>query len=114
MTQLSGCSEPSPQTGAIRLVNNSAYYVTSFYITPATAQSWGSNQLGGATIPPDSSYTVTGIPVGLYDLAANLSGYGEVCYYDAEVKGGYVGSWTLTYGRSVSRELKDRFEQSTE
>ena len=86
----------------------------SFYITPATAPSWGDNQLGGATISPGSSYTVTGIPVGTYDLAANLSGHGAVYHYGAEVKDGSAGSWLLSYGRGVSRGLEDRFEQSSE
>lgn len=109
-----GCGQPTANTGSIRLVNNSAYTITSFYITPTTASDWGANQLGNTLVAPDSSFTVTGIPAGLYDLAANLSGYGAVYHYDAEVKGGYIASWTLSFGRSVSKGPNDLLEQIQE
>lgn len=85
---LAGCAQTVETTGGIRLVNNSSYIITSFYITPITAETWGANQLGSNTVAPGNSYLVNKIPAGTYDLRAYLYGYGTIYHYNAVVEAG--------------------------
>jgi len=112
---LTSCSQTTQTTGAIRLVNNSSFPITGFYITPISAPTWGVNQLGSNTVYSGYSFTVQSIPAGFYDLAAYLYGYGAVYHYNAEVKAGYTATWTLSDPKSSSSKgLNETLEQIEE
>ena len=106
---LIGCTQTVITNGSIRLVNNSSYIITVFNITPTTATTWGSNQLGSSTLSPGNSFLVSDIPAGIYDLRAYLSGYGTIYHYDAAVEAGKTAAWVLSY-KGISKEQDEESE----
>jgi hypothetical protein len=54
--------------GEFMIVNRSNYTVYHLYLSPSRAARWGRDQLGRKVIRPGDSYTLYGIPCGLYDV----------------------------------------------
>ncbi|MBN2386646.1 MAG: hypothetical protein JXB85_06460 [Anaerolineales bacterium] len=60
---------PPPPTGAsLTIINNSGVDIWYLYVSPSTSSSWGDDQLGADIITAGSTYTLTGITEGNYDL----------------------------------------------
>ncbi len=81
-------------TGSVRVVNNYGYAITELYITPSSWSTWGVNQLS-APIPAGGSFTITGVPAGLIDLAAFTSDGAYVEQYGVALGAGETVTWTL-------------------
>jgi hypothetical protein len=60
---------PPPTTGAIRLLNQTSYSIHEVYVSPSSAETWGSNRTSGA-IPPSYSLTVSGLSPNYWDVEA--------------------------------------------
>lgn len=96
------------QTGSITINNTSTsgYTIYYLYISLTTSTTWGTDQLGTSTILQGSSFTITDIPVGTYDIKVSNS-TGSACQYalDEPVTAGvnttyyvYSGYWvTCSY-----------------
>ncbi len=54
----------------LQIINNSGTDIWYLFVSPSDADDWGDDQLGGDTIPAGSSYTVTSIADGVYDVQA--------------------------------------------
>lgn len=67
-TETSTCPTDCP--AAVRLQNNSSYYIYNFYIAACGSPSWGPDQTGAAYIAPGYSFTVNRIPPGCYHFRA--------------------------------------------
>lgn len=86
-------------TTSLYVHNTSSYTVGYLYVVPSPSGangSWGSDQLGTYTIAPGATFTLTGVPVGTYDLRATQLG-GSIYWQHLSAyipSGGYT--WTLT------------------
>ena len=67
-------------TGSLRVVNGSSSSITSLYVVPSGAGSWGSNQLS-TTIPLSGVFVLANIPSGSWDV--------QCVHYDASTNTGY-------------------------
>lgn len=65
-----GSSGGSVSGVTLTIINNSGRDIWYLYIIPQNSANWGSDQLGSDTIPNGTSYTITNIPPGYYDLRA--------------------------------------------
>ncbi len=54
----------------LQIVNDSGTDIWYLFVSPSDAEDWGDDRLGGDTIPAGSSYTLTGIDDGVYDVQA--------------------------------------------
>ena len=50
--------------------NTGSVEICELYLSPTSTEDWGSDQLGGATIPAGEKFTLTDIPAGTYDAKA--------------------------------------------
>ena len=50
------------------IANKSSYAIYHLYLSPSNRRAWGRDQLGRKVIQPGDSYTLRGIPCGLYDI----------------------------------------------
>jgi hypothetical protein len=62
-------------TGCITIFNNTPDETINFFFDPAApagcgGSNWGTEQLGGSTIPPGASFTLSNVPQGAHDLRA--------------------------------------------
>jgi hypothetical protein len=97
---LSGCAFFFDSSDAsVRIVNNSGYTVYYVYISPTSSGTWGSDWLGTTTTISDgSSYTVTGITPGTYDLQARgMLGSVIETAMGVVLEAGQSYAWTLPY-----------------
>lgn len=59
--------------GSLTVINNlggEGGHICYLYVSPSDWTEWGDDQLGTDTIPAGTSYTISDIPVGTYDLLA--------------------------------------------
>lgn len=89
-----GVTEPMPlpmpvTVGHIKFDNISGITVVGIYIRPVGQISWGVNQLGAATLPSGSSFTVLNIPAGQYDIRViwSTGGVGELFNFTVQSGG---------------------------
>jgi hypothetical protein len=54
--------------GEFMIVNKSSYTFARLYLSPSTRRRWGTDQLGRRVVRPGQSFTLHGIPCGLYDI----------------------------------------------
>jgi hypothetical protein len=54
--------------GEFMIVNKSKYAIHHLYLSPSDKNTWGKDQLGSKVINPGASFTLQGIPCGLYDI----------------------------------------------
>ncbi len=92
-------------TGSMRLVNSSTSTITQLLISPASAATWGANQLT-SSIVPSGTFTVSSIPVGTYDFKAVASD--GVTFWQANsisITAGGLYTWTVTPGAPTTGSL---------
>jgi len=56
------------QRGEFMVVNKSSYTFAHLYLSPSNRRAWGRDQLGRRIVRPGESFTLRGIPCGLYDI----------------------------------------------
>jgi hypothetical protein len=59
--------------GSLTVINNlggEGGNICYLYISPSDSSDWGNDQLGADTIPTGTSYTISDIPTGTYDILA--------------------------------------------
>lgn len=52
----------------VTLQNDTDWDIHELYFSPTKAEDWGDDQLGKKTIPSGTSFKLTGIPTGKYDV----------------------------------------------
>jgi hypothetical protein len=94
---------------SLEIVNASDEVITYLYISPVDSTSWGEDWLGDAMIDVGASYTVDGIPPGLYDIkAANADDENIETVFDVDMSGS--NSWTLVGRTTLPTNAVLRFE----
>jgi hypothetical protein len=61
-------SNAAAQRGEFMIVNRSNYTIYQLFLSPSNRVRWGPDQLRRRVIKPGDSYTLNGIPCGLYDV----------------------------------------------
>ncbi|HEX8846244.1 MAG TPA: hypothetical protein VF791_16470 [Pyrinomonadaceae bacterium] len=64
----SGTAATAQRGGEFMIVNKSSYSIYHLYLSPSIRRAWGKDQLGRRVIKPGDSFTLHGIPCGLYDI----------------------------------------------
>jgi hypothetical protein len=96
---------PTPTTGALSVVNGSSYTISELYVSPASAATWGADQLS-SSIAAGGSFTLTDIPPGTYDFRAVASDGTTFWQTDAVViTAGTTHTWTLLPAQPTTGEL---------
>ncbi len=57
-----------PSSSSVQMMNQSQIVVHELYVSPSGSQAWGPDQLGSSVITPGSSFTLSGIACGSYDV----------------------------------------------
>lgn len=79
---------PAPQTGAIRLRNDSSVPIVAVYFTTCDESSWGANRLSAAeSLAPGALRTWT-VEAGCYDVRASTGSKSATWYDRTLVAGG--------------------------
>ena len=66
--RFSSASSGAVQRGEFMIVNKSSFTFAQLYISSSTRRAWGRDQLGRRIVRPGESFTLRGIPCGLYDI----------------------------------------------
>lgn len=90
-------SAPTATTGSLRITNNSGQSVNALYVSPITSTTWGANQLGGSTIPTGTSFTLTNIPTGAYDVMLVMADGTNRTAANVSIISGYTLVLTVNY-----------------
>jgi len=61
---------PESQEATLEITNNSGVDVWYVYLSPSKADEWGEDWLGDDVIGDGETYTIVGIPEGVYDVKA--------------------------------------------
>ncbi len=71
---------------SLEITNESDEVIAAVYISPSDSDSWGENWLEGVVIGPGDTYTINGIPSGVYDIRpANEEDEGLGTLYSVEL-----------------------------
>lgn len=62
--------EPEPEGATLEITNSSGTDVWYVYLSPSKADEWGEDWLGDNVIRDGETYTIEGIPEGIYDVKA--------------------------------------------
>ena len=76
------------------LINKSQYVVKELYVSPSKSKKWGAEMLGDKAIGTDQKFTITNIPVGVYDLKI-VDSDDDSCVVN-DVSFSEHATWTLT------------------
>ncbi len=89
-------------TGAsLEITNESGVDVWHIYISPSQAEGWGEDWLKGDVIRAGTTYLITGIPEGLYDIMATDENDGQIeVWWDVQLEGEMT--WTITGSASLT------------
>ena len=91
---LTACSnEPGP--ASVLIDNQSGAIVEEVYISLTTEIEWGSNLLGGDSIPNGESKLFSGITPGVYDILVILDVALMIDRYDIDLSAGETYTWVL-------------------
>lgn len=63
---------------SVELVNQSQFVIAGLFMSPVSQSTWGPDQLGQHVIMPGTSFTLTGIECGAYDVRL-VGPNGESC-----------------------------------
>jgi len=85
---------------SLEIINNSGRDIYFVYISSTDAEDWGEDWLNGEVIPDGASYTITGIPIGVYDLQVEDKN-NEIIENVWEAEISEDTSWTVTGGASL-------------
>jgi hypothetical protein len=83
-----------PSTSGIAVTNSSTLEIRHLYLSPTTEENWGPDQLDGATIAPDGSFTINGVSCGqgsIKVIAEDQNG----CFFYKTVDCSSDSSWTI-------------------
>jgi len=87
--------EPKPEGARLEITNDSGMAVWYVYISPADADEWGEDWLGDNVIGDGETYTIEGIPEGVYDVKAEDENHEEIAVvWEADVEGDLT--WDIT------------------
>ena len=67
-----GCPFGKDTSRQLKVVNNTTKAMSGLYLRPQDGRTWGANQASSGVAAGDS-YSVTAIPVGVYDLRAQFT-----------------------------------------
>jgi hypothetical protein len=84
----------SVNTSGITVVNNSALEIRHLYLSPTTQDSWGPDQLNGATLAPNGSFTIGNVSCGqgsIKVIAEDQNG----CFFSKTVECSSDSTWTI-------------------
>jgi hypothetical protein len=86
---------PAPAVGSVSVVNSTSFTITQLYVSPASAGTWGPDQLT-STIAPGGSFTLTNIPPGTYDFKG-IASDGTTFWQtnSVTINAGATFTWTL-------------------
>jgi hypothetical protein len=76
------------------LINKSQYIVKELYVSPSKSKKWGPELLGDKAVGTDQQFTITNIPVGVYDLKI-VDNDDDSCVV-SDVSFSDHSTWTLT------------------
>ena len=95
---------------ALDIYNSSPYTIALLYISSTDSDTWGDDWLGGTTIAPGDSYSVSSLDVGSYDLRAETS-EGEVVesLYNILIDGPFM--WDVVGKVGLPSNAVLRFEE---
>jgi len=85
---------------SLEITNQSSRDIWYVFISPSDADDWGDDWLAGDIIPAGESYTIAGIPAGVYDLQAEDEN-GGVIETLWEVDIAEDSYWTVVGGASL-------------
>lgn len=85
---------------SLEITNQSSRDIWYVYISPSDADDWGDDWLAGDVIPAGESYTIRGIPAGVYDLQAEDEDGGVIeTLWEADIA--EDSYWTVVGGASL-------------
>ena len=93
--ETTSCPGDCPAT--LRTVNQSSYTVYSLYVARCEATEWGPDQTNAGVINAGSSFTLTNVPPGCWDMRAE--GYNGTPYWQrfgVQITALGTFTWTLT------------------
>jgi hypothetical protein len=83
-----------PEVGSVMVVNNHCIALDQLYLRPPSSPTWSPNQLA-SPVAPGGTFTLTGLPVGTYDVSAGaLDGLSWTSYGIAVTAGGTF-TWSV-------------------
>ena len=96
---------------SLEVTNHSGSPIHYLHISPTDSDVWGDNWLGDVIIEPDMTYTVTGIPLDVYDIQARDGNDEEIeTIFSVEVQG--VWSWDVVGNTVLPSNAVIRFEDA--
>ena|SRR6267378_1141607 len=87
-------SSAQPAT-SINIVNNSSRVIRNIYLSHVGLDDWGAEQLGGATIAPGQSFTVSNFACDSQQIKV-IGEDQDGCFLSAVVACGGSATWTIT------------------
>lgn len=84
----------TPSTSSIAVTNSSTLEIRHLYLSPTTEENWGPDQLDGATVAPNGSFTITGVSCGqgsIKVIAEDQNG----CFFYKTVECSSDSTWTI-------------------
>jgi len=81
--------------GSLKITNSSSKTITEVNVSPTTSDTWGSDQLSG-TISSGSTWTLTDIPPGNYDLRVIYSDSTSTTEMGVTITGNQIYPWTIS------------------
>ena len=82
-------------TGSLEITNSSSKTITEVNVSPTTSSTWGVDQLSG-TISSGSTWTLTDIPPGNYDLRVTYSDSTITTEMGVTITGNQIYPWTIS------------------
>lgn len=84
----------TPSTSSIAVTNSSTLEIRHLYLSSTTEDNWGPDQLDGATVAPNGSFTITGVSCAqgsIKVIAEDQNG----CFFYKTVDCSGDASWTI-------------------
>jgi hypothetical protein len=84
----------TPSTSGIAVKNSSTLEIRHLYLSPTTEENWGPDQLDGAVVAPNGSFTITGVSCGqgtIKVIAEDQNG----CFFYKTVECSSDATWTI-------------------
>ena len=84
----------TPSTSSIAVTNNSTLEIRHLYLSSTTDENWGPDQLNGATVAPNGSFTISNVSCGqggIKVIAEDQNG----CFFYKTVDCSSDATWTI-------------------
>jgi hypothetical protein len=88
-------SSAKPLTASIQIVNNSSRTIRNVYLSHVSADDWGSNQLGDATIGAGASFTLSNVSWDEQQVKV-IAEDQDGCFLSEVVAVASMSTWTIT------------------